>query len=106
MIKALIAYCLAVTLALVGVGVVAKGKATALEAEKARTAILSEAVSRAAKQRKQNAAVLASRATENAATARKAAALEVQLSAALAQEREWADAPVPDAVRQALEVTE
>lgn len=106
MFKALIAYAAACTLALVLAGAWTYRQAGQLASVRGENTTLREGLERAAKQRKADAAVLASRASANAATARELASARASLAAALLQEREWADHPVPDSVRKALEVTE
>jgi hypothetical protein len=61
------------------------------------------AVKQAAKQRQADAALLARRAQENAVAARESASLRAQLDKALAAQPEWANQPVPQEVRDALE---
>lgn len=105
MTRALLAALAVALIALAAVGVIAKRQATEIGQIRGENATLTQALKRAEQQRKDDAATLALRAKENAATARKTAALEQSLAAAVRQERVWADEAVPEAVRKALEQT-
>lgn len=74
-----------------------------LAASRAERDTLAQALAVAAKQRKADQALLARRAAANASAARESAALRQRLDAALFANREWADQPVPAAVRESLE---
>lgn len=103
--RALAVYALAVTLALVGAGLIVRGQRAEVAQIRGENATLTEALNRAAKQREQDRATLARRASANAATARAGAAARASLAESVRREQEWADTPVPDSIRAALEGT-
>lgn len=103
LIRALAAFLAASLLALAAVGVIAKRQATQIGEIRAENNTLTDALNRAAEQRKRDQAALVLRAQNNAATARESASLRASLAEVLSRQREWAEEPVPEDVRKALE---
>lgn len=100
--KALAAYALAVSLALAVGGVVLRGEMKRNGALATQNKSLSEAVSRAAEQRKRDAKVLGAWQAKNASTARQLEQAQQGLSQARQANPGWSEAVVPDAVQKAL----
>lgn len=102
MTKYLLALVAALVLALGASGLLLKAQIKKNGAQAAQMQALTEAAERSAKQRKKDQALLARRAAENRAAALERASTQAALAAALAQNREWADQPVPQEVQDAL----
>lgn len=98
----LIAIGLAMALALGGLGVLLKRAYTNNGLLSAQVGELTKEAQASAEARKRDQAVLARRIKAAAAAARETALLRVELSQAVANNRAWADAPVPKEVQDAL----
>lgn len=91
---------------LAALGLYAKHETAANAALSGENTTLRADLKQAAEQRQVDAAVLASRATANAATARESASATASLRTATQANQPWADEAVPDDVQKALEQPE